>query len=68
MFSHEKVDFVLGDATKFDFEGTFDVIVLSNVLEHLKDRANFLAKLKANINPERFLIRVPMFSEIGVYH
>jgi len=61
IFNHKKVDFVLGDATKIEFEEQFDVIVLSNVLEHLKDRSDFLKKLNSNINPDRFLIRVPMY-------
>ncbi len=40
---------------------TFDVIVLSNVLEHLEDRSNLLRKLAQSTKAKRFLIRVPMF-------
>jgi len=36
-----------------------DVIVLSSVLEHLKDRANFLRSLVDRFKPQKFLIRVP---------
>jgi SAM-dependent methyltransferase len=39
----------------------FDVVVLSNVLEHLPDRAQFLAGLVAILTPKRILIRVPLF-------
>lgn len=49
----------LGDITKDRAEGTFDAVVLSNVLEHLKDRSAVLARLSDWYRPSRFLIRVP---------
>lgn len=36
-----------------------DVIVLSSVLEHLKNRPEFLKDLTVRFNPKKFLIRVP---------
>lgn len=36
-----------------------DVIVLSSVLEHLKNRTSFLRELIERFNPKTFLIRVP---------
>lgn len=36
-----------------------DVIVLSSVLEHLKNRTNFLRELIERFQPKTFLIRVP---------
>ncbi len=51
-------EFICGDATTYPFEGEFDAVVLSNVLEHIEDRVNFLKKLKKIT--KRFLIRVPM--------
>lgn len=60
-YSHEKINFILGDATKINLEGKFDVVILSNVLEHLTNRGEFLKKVKANIQPDRFLIRVPLY-------
>jgi len=60
-FTHDKVEFIYGDATKAKFDDKFDVVVLSNVLEHLKDRSEFLKSIKNNVNPDRFLIRVPMY-------
>ena len=39
----------------------FDIIVLSNVLEHLTGRAAFLQRLKEATQARRFLIRVPCF-------
>ncbi len=53
--------YTLGDITKDRAEGSFDAVVLSNVLEHLKDRAALLRAWQAWYNPSRFLIRVPAF-------
>jgi SAM-dependent methyltransferase len=52
------VEFILGDATRYDFMKTFDVLILSNVLEHIEDRVAFLQRLKPRA--KRLLIRVPM--------
>lgn len=56
----DNVEFVCGDATTFNYDLRVDCIVLSNVLEHIKDRKEFLERLKKLSN--RFLIRVPMFN------
>ncbi len=57
--------FLHGDATKIEsiphLPDTVDVIVMSNVLEHLTDRAELLRRLAARCRPQRFLIRVPVF-------
>lgn len=53
--------FVQADATEALQDGPFDVIVLSNVLEHLDGRPAFLARLVAGHRPARVLIRVPLF-------
>jgi hypothetical protein len=37
------------------------VVVLSNVLEHIKDRVGLLKALMATTMARRFLIRVPLF-------
>ena len=58
-FSHPNCRFILGDATKNDIQGKVDIIVLSNVLEHLSERSVFLKQLVRNYSPQRFLIRVP---------
>jgi SAM-dependent methyltransferase len=55
------VRFIEGDITKARLPETFDAIVLSNVLEHLDDRAALLAQWRAWYQPKRFLIRVPAF-------
>jgi 2-polyprenyl-3-methyl-5-hydroxy-6-metoxy-1,4-benzoquinol methylase len=59
-YKRENLEFILGDATKYQFNESFDVIILSNVLEHIKNRVEFLKRLK-NIAP-KFLIRVPLIT------
>jgi SAM-dependent methyltransferase len=39
----------------------FDVVILSNVLEHLDDRVDFLRDVVARATPTRLLVRVPLF-------
>ena len=46
------------DATKDLSDQKFDVIVMSNVLEHIEHRVDFLKKIKPLAN--KFLFRVPM--------
>ena len=55
------LDFVQLDALK-TIPGTgYDVVVLSNVLEHIEDRILFLQKLQKSSASPRYLIRVPLF-------
>jgi SAM-dependent methyltransferase len=56
----ENLSFLVWDATKGKIEIKPDVIVLSNVLEHINNRKEFLSVLITLCN--RFLIRVPMFN------
>ncbi|MFZ4808760.1 MAG: class I SAM-dependent methyltransferase [Hyphomicrobiaceae bacterium] len=53
--------FVKTDATVSVPDGPWDVVILSNVLEHIRDRPRFLRKLVATTQARRFLIRVPHF-------
>ena len=59
---HQKINiiYLVGDATKFQFEEKFDYIILSNILEHIKKRIEFLNKFKSLT--KFFLIRVPLIS------
>ena len=41
--------------------GGFDVVILSNVLEHLDHRVEFLREVVARAAPQRLLVRVPLF-------
>jgi SAM-dependent methyltransferase len=50
-----------GDALKTLPGEHFDVIILSNVLEHLPDRSSFLRQVNVLLKPSRILIRVPLF-------
>jgi 2-polyprenyl-3-methyl-5-hydroxy-6-metoxy-1,4-benzoquinol methylase len=55
------LSFVKTDATVSVPAGPWDVVILSNVLEHIRDRPGFLRKLVATTGARRFLIRVPHF-------
>jgi len=58
-FNKSNIKYIVGDATK-DLSGEkFDVIVLSNVLEHIEDRLTFLKGIRGLAG--KFLVRVPMF-------
>ena len=50
--------FVCADALTAELPPS-DVIVLSNVLEHLDGRAEFLRVLRLRLKPQRLLLRVP---------
>jgi SAM-dependent methyltransferase len=62
LFQHERLVFVEGEAPRTVPDGPFDVIVLSNVLEHIEHRRDFLREVQARLSPSRWLIRVPMFN------
>ena len=49
------------DIWKYKEDRQFDVIILSNVLEHIDQRPALLRFLNENFKPNKFLIRVPMF-------
>lgn len=54
--------FIEGDVFKDLPNETFDTIVFSNVLEHIEHRVDFLTTVQKQLNPTRWLIRVPMFN------
>lgn len=56
------LSFIVGDATQVLPTGCFDVVVLSNVLEHIDNRRHFLVTVHEKVRPKRFLIRVPMIN------
>ncbi|MCX5861861.1 MAG: class I SAM-dependent methyltransferase [Desulfomonile sp.] len=60
-YQHPNVAYIVGDVLKVSFEDPFDVVILSNVLEHLEDRPVFLRRLVRAVQPKRILIRVPLF-------
>jgi 2-polyprenyl-3-methyl-5-hydroxy-6-metoxy-1,4-benzoquinol methylase len=60
-FSHPRVDYAVGDVVKDLACDHFDVVILSNVLEHLTNRSRFLSNLVQRVQPSRVLIRIPVF-------
>ncbi|GAB4554551.1 MAG: hypothetical protein Tsb0013_17210 [Phycisphaerales bacterium] len=61
------VRFCVGDVTDpsswhmEDLPARYDVVVLSNVLEHIDDRPGLLRALRERFDPVRVLIRVPAY-------
>lgn len=66
-FANDNLEYIIGDATTYEFKENFDVIMLSNVLEHIENRIEFLKKIKS-IAP-KILIRVPLLTRdwLAVY-
>lgn len=60
-FAHPQVEFIQGDALKDLPADSFETVILSNVLEHLPGRVDFLRKVQERLRPRRFLLRVPLF-------
>jgi cyclopropane fatty-acyl-phospholipid synthase-like methyltransferase len=59
--SHPRVRYILGDVLRDLPSEQFDVVIMSNVLEHLENRVEFLRDVQANLTPRRWLTRVPLF-------
>lgn len=59
-FSNTNLSYIIGDATTYEFGKKFDVILLSNVLEHIENRVEFLQKI--SILSPKILIRVPLLT------
>lgn len=57
----KNLNFYKGDATVELPKGNWQVVVLSNVLEHIADRKSFLENLKKRTKANLFLIRVPLY-------
>ena len=55
------LSFANADARNGIIPGKWDVVVMSNVLEHIEDRTGLLRDLVANLSPAKILIRVPLF-------
>lgn len=57
----DRTSFVCGDITTHRADGLFDVLILSNVLEHVRNRAALLRMWMEWYRPSRILMRVPAF-------
>ena len=59
-YQKDNIKYINADATTYNYNQKFDFIILSNVLEHIKNRKDFLIKIKPF--SKFFLIRVPMIN------
>ncbi|MCS6836550.1 MAG: class I SAM-dependent methyltransferase [Anaerolineae bacterium] len=61
-YAHPSVTYQIGDAPRDLPQQPFDVVVLSNVLEHIPpSRSDFLRQVHIASQAQRFLIRVPLY-------
>jgi 2-polyprenyl-3-methyl-5-hydroxy-6-metoxy-1,4-benzoquinol methylase len=76
-FAHPNLTFLVGDATRELPSGAFDVVLASNVIEHVEHRVEFYHAVQARARPGRWLVRVPMIDrdwrvplrrELGLFH
>ncbi len=72
--SYDNIEYICADATTYNYDNlqSVDCITLSNVLEHIENRIEFLNEIVNNIKwnaTKRILIRVPMIDRewIAVY-
>jgi 2-polyprenyl-3-methyl-5-hydroxy-6-metoxy-1,4-benzoquinol methylase len=57
----KNLKFLCADATKNIDENPFDVMIVSNVLEHINERTKFLKNLIRTTQAKKVLLRVPLF-------
>jgi len=60
-YQTDNIEFIYGDVRTDIRESRFDVVVMSNVLEHLSERVEFLKRILKKVGPKKFLVRVPMY-------
>jgi len=58
---HENVEYIRGDILNDLPDVKADVVVMSNILEHLSGRETLLKRITDKYHPEKILIRVPVF-------
>lgn len=62
-YQRDGIKYLCGDVTRISIEGNFHCVVLSNVLEHIERRVEFLKSIYENMSPPPMLfIRVPMIT------
>lgn len=61
-FIHPNLQLICADVFEIIPHHQFDVVVLSNVLEHLEKRIELLQNFQEKYMPKKFLLRVPMFN------
>ncbi|MFX0022553.1 MAG: class I SAM-dependent methyltransferase [Candidatus Hermodarchaeota archaeon] len=60
-YIHPNLKFINGNALKDLPNKKFDVVILSNVLEHFENRVEFLKQVKRRTKSSTYLVRVPLF-------
>jgi len=60
-YKNKNLKFICGDITKNIPERHFDIVVMSNVLEHLPKRAKLLKGIVKTVTPDQILFRIPHF-------
>lgn len=60
-YHRPNLEFRVGDALAALPDEKYNVVILSNVLEHLSGRPSFLRQVSETLHPDRILIRVPVF-------
>ena len=60
-YTHPNLVLRVGDILQAFPDEKYNVVILSNVLEHLPECPVFLRRVQKTLKPERFLIRVPLF-------
>ncbi len=60
-YAHPNISYEIGDVLQTPLKGPFDAVILSNVLEHLEHRSEFLRRVVETVRPGRLLLRVPVF-------
>jgi len=61
LHSHPRASYQVPDVLVHPLQGPFDVVILSNVLEHIEQRVEFLRRMVAAAVPARIVLRVPVF-------
>ena len=61
LYKHDNLKFILGDAWRDLPKEKFDTIVISNVLEHIDKRVEFIKMVRSNVGAARWLLRIPCF-------
>ena len=59
-YRHPALTFVTGLAPADVPAERFDVVIASNVIEHIEDRVGFMTAIQDRVSPSRWLVRVPM--------
>ena len=56
-----KINLINADASSHKFDESYDVVILSNVLEHIRNRVSLLRRIKKEIKPKKSSIKSSCF-------